>query len=264
MVTAGMEVLSDHSGVYMQTYNPIQHHLPNVTPTQKRPSVLDHNLPPKMLLDAKSQFSTHPRNPLQQSPLAADLPPEEAAEPAVEDDVFYPEQSRSRATIAGEAEPDAAFANDEVSDQARVRSTHGTAGYRDGVAASKETHVQDGFDEGYALGAELGSRVGWILGVLEGLLGAVRGGGLADAARLHGEAVAELTPAGVYHRDYFQEDGLWSFELPDVGGGEAEEVTFRAVADAHPLVVKWSGRIAELAAALGVDLNALRDSAVED
>ncbi|KAI9879206.1 MAG: Essential protein Yae1, N terminal, partial [Pleopsidium flavum] len=59
------------------------------------------------------------------------------------------------------------------SDIPHLRSTHSTAGYRDGIAASKEQYIQSGFDEGYALGAVLGLRVGWILGVLEGLYAAL-------------------------------------------------------------------------------------------
>src|ERR1700761_2373964 len=41
------------------------------------------------------------------------------------------------------------------SDVPRLRSTHVTNGYREGIAASKEQHIQAGFDEGYSLGAEV-------------------------------------------------------------------------------------------------------------
>src|ERR1700761_4703178 len=62
------------------------------------------------------------------------------------------------------------FGSVHPSDVPRLRSTHVTNGYREGIAASKEKFVQEGFDEGYALGAELGLKAGWCLGVLEGLL----------------------------------------------------------------------------------------------
>ncbi|KAL8985824.1 MAG: hypothetical protein Q9177_004326 [Variospora cf. flavescens] len=57
----------------------------------------------------------------------------------------------------------------EPSDIPRLRSTHATNGYRDGISASKDQALQPGFDEAYPLGAILGLRVGYVLGVLEGL-----------------------------------------------------------------------------------------------
>ncbi|OJJ99959.1 hypothetical protein ASPACDRAFT_60772 [Aspergillus aculeatus ATCC 16872] len=60
----------------------------------------------------------------------------------------------------------------EPSDLPSLRRQHVTAGYRDGLAASKSTQVQSGFDAGFPIGAQLGMRVGTILGILEG---AIRG-----------------------------------------------------------------------------------------
>ncbi|RAH84775.1 hypothetical protein BO86DRAFT_356471 [Aspergillus japonicus CBS 114.51] len=60
----------------------------------------------------------------------------------------------------------------EPSDLPSLRRQHVTAGYRDGLAASKSTQVQSGFDAGFPVGAQLGMRVGTILGILEG---AIRG-----------------------------------------------------------------------------------------
>ncbi|KAI7223943.1 hypothetical protein KC333_g159 [Hortaea werneckii] len=51
----------------------------------------------------------------------------------------------------------------------QLRSLHVTGGYREGIAVSKEKHMQEGFDEGYTLGAELGLKAGWCLGALEGI-----------------------------------------------------------------------------------------------
>ncbi|EEA19443.1 essential protein Yae1, putative [Talaromyces marneffei ATCC 18224] len=59
----------------------------------------------------------------------------------------------------------------EPSDLPFLRRQHVTAGYRDGITASKSEHVQRGFDAGYPVGAQFGLRVGTILGILEGLVG---------------------------------------------------------------------------------------------
>ena len=56
------------------------------------------------------------------------------------------------------------------SDLPSLRRQHVTAGYRDGVTASKTAHVQRGFDAGFPIGAQLGMRAGTVLGILEGIL----------------------------------------------------------------------------------------------
>ncbi|KAK2740135.1 Essential protein Yae1, N terminal [Myotisia sp. PD_48] len=58
----------------------------------------------------------------------------------------------------------------ELSEIPSLRRQHVTAGYRDGVAAAKANHVQEGFDKGYPIGIDLGLRVGMLQGVLEGLV----------------------------------------------------------------------------------------------
>ncbi|OOF90871.1 hypothetical protein ASPCADRAFT_211818 [Aspergillus carbonarius ITEM 5010] len=58
----------------------------------------------------------------------------------------------------------------EPSELPSLRRQHVTAGYRDGIEASKSTHVQSGFDAGFPVGAQLGMRAGTILGILEGVL----------------------------------------------------------------------------------------------
>ena len=63
-----------------------------------------------------------------------------------------------------------ASASVEPSDLPSLRRQHVTAGYRDGVSASKGEHVQHGFDAGYPVGAQLGMRAGTILGILEGIV----------------------------------------------------------------------------------------------
>ncbi|KAF9892775.1 Essential protein Yae1, N terminal [Aspergillus nanangensis] len=58
----------------------------------------------------------------------------------------------------------------EPSELPSLRRQHVTAGYRDGVSASKGQHVQTGFDAGFPIGAQLGIRAGTTLGILEGIL----------------------------------------------------------------------------------------------
>ena len=58
----------------------------------------------------------------------------------------------------------------EPSDLPSLRRQHVTAGYRDGISASKGEHVQNGFDAGFPVGGQLGMRAGTVLGILEGVL----------------------------------------------------------------------------------------------
>ncbi|KAL4918612.1 hypothetical protein BDW62DRAFT_63939 [Aspergillus aurantiobrunneus] len=58
----------------------------------------------------------------------------------------------------------------EPSELPSLRRQHVTAGYRDGISASKADHVQHGFDAGFPVGAQLGMRAGTILGIIEGVL----------------------------------------------------------------------------------------------
>lgn len=148
------------------------------------------------------------------------------------------------------------------SDIPRLRTTHTTAGYRDGVSSSKTLALQPGFDEGYPLGAVLGLRVGWVLGVLEGLCGALRlpterssaagsEEGWERLQRLLGEAREALKMEKVFGREWWGEDGVWTYAI---GEKEQEgEVTFEEVADKHPLVREWVGRVKEEMRRLGVE-----------
>ncbi|THC87780.1 hypothetical protein EYZ11_012772 [Aspergillus tanneri] len=58
----------------------------------------------------------------------------------------------------------------EPSELPFLRRQHVTAGYRDGISASKGEHVQRGFDAGFPVGAQLGMRAGTVLGILEGVI----------------------------------------------------------------------------------------------
>ena len=162
----------------------------------------------------------------------------------------------------------------DPSDIPRLRSTHVTNGYRDGIAASKEQHVQAGFDEGYSLGAELGMRIGWILGAIEGMLHAApalvdtvseessgqSASGAVDAvtkARVRAmllQAEEEVKAGKLFHEQYFGSDGVWLYTVPGAENEGQEEITFKEVAAAHPVVAEWTSKVEELARGLGLVL----------
>ncbi|KAI4177105.1 MAG: hypothetical protein LQ343_000587 [Gyalolechia ehrenbergii] len=147
----------------------------------------------------------------------------------------------------------------EPSDIPRLRSTHVTNGYREGIASSKDQALQPGFDEAYPLGAILGLCVGYILGILEGLCAAYGRGkpesiGIrrdgekgVDLENSEGEKVLdlliqarrELKVENLFGKEYLGSDGMFAYEVR----GKEEEVTFWDVADQHPVVRKWLGRV---------------------
>ncbi|KAK4495438.1 hypothetical protein PRZ48_013769 [Zasmidium cellare] len=148
----------------------------------------------------------------------------------------------------------------EHSDIPRLRSIHVTNGYREGIAASKEKHIQAGFDEGYSLGGEIGVKVGWYLGVLEGVCQAVgRLDGeehdeLRDEVRkTFADAQEALKMEKLLCPDFFGPDGIWLYEVPgqDDEGTELQ-VTFKDVAEKHPVLVEWRGKIELVAGMVGL------------
>ena len=152
------------------------------------------------------------------------------------DDVFSdsPPASPSHAGTA-------TLQSQEPSDIPRLRTTHTTAGYREGIAASKIQSLQPGFDEGYSLGAVLGLRVGYIIGVLEALRVAISGTEKKGISKTLKEAREELSVEKMFVRGVWGEDGVWAYEV----AGKEEEVTFEEVADAHPVLRKWKSRVKE-------------------
>jgi hypothetical protein len=145
------------------------------------------------------------------------------------------------------------YASDVVSDFERLRSTHVTAGYRDGISVGKEASIQNGFDEGFALGGEIGRAVGYIIGCVQGIAAAIPGD--KELVRIFGVAKEELKLESMFAREHVSEDGLWTYE---VEGEEEGEVTFEQVAWAHPLVKKWQERLQVLAQERGIDLDVLK------
>ncbi|RGP63427.1 ABC1 containing [Fusarium sporotrichioides] len=132
------------------------------------------------------------------------------------------------------------------SDIRRLQTEHTTAGYREGITVSKESSIQAGFDEGFSLGASVGLRAGQLLGLLEGIAEAVHGLKDADSSQvveLTKQAREELSTQGIFKPEYWAEDGNWKYEVKPAA--DAEEVVFADVADAHPLVKKWTEVIEE-------------------
>lgn len=188
------------------------------------------------------------------------------------DDVFGSAPPSPIQTSAPSTDSARAAASQHPSDIPRIRSTHVTNGYREGVAASKEKFLQDGFDEGYALGAELGLKAGWLLGALEGLIKALPDRGAGESGnqseevhhaqdrelvrRMLEDAGAEMKIERLCSREWFGEDGIWLFQVSE--GAEAsdgeENVSFAEVADAHPVLAKWRKEVHEVAHSMGVHL----------
>lgn len=134
------------------------------------------------------------------------------------------------------------------SDVPRLRSLHITNGYREGIALSKESHIQAGFDEGFSLGGEVGQKVGYLLGVMEGI---VRGG-CQEGKELYEEAQEELKIEKLLGEEWFGEDGVWLYEVQD-----GEDVSFEEVAKAHPALRKWEAKVRQLAHSAGMRLEGL-------
>jgi len=195
---------------------------------------------------------------------------QERADPL--DDVFG--SAPTSPTLAGREQQDEAgrlwVAAREPSDIPRLRSTHVTNGYREGIGASKEEHMQEGFDEGYWLGAELGLKAGWCLGVLDGIYRALPsilpsvgtasnspGDEVAisreKVRNLQRDAEAELSLQNIFSQQYFDNDYTWRFDVPEPQK-DAGETSFETIAAAHPLVKKWVGHVTILSGRLGLDL----------
>ena len=184
-----------------------------------------------------SLTTSHPTSPSQNS----------------EDDIFFDEDIHEGNN--NPTNPSSSSSNiqsndtDESPDIRRLRGTHTTAGYRDGISASKEKSLQPGFDEGYPLGAVFGLRVGWVLGVLEGIRAAlmakparedVGGKDVEGAERLCREAREALRVEKLFAPPWWKTDGTWGYEVE--GEERGEEVIFKDVAEQHPVVREWVGR----------------------
>lgn len=142
------------------------------------------------------------------------------------------------------------------SDLPRLRSLHVTNGYREGIALSKESHIQAGFDEGFSLGGEMGQRVGYLLGVLEGI---ARGLKDDETRGTWEEAQEELKMERLLGAEWFGRDGVWLYH---VDGEEDGEVTFEEVAKAHPVLRRWEEKLRESVHIVGLRLNGEGESSI--
>jgi hypothetical protein len=131
-----------------------------------------------------------------------------------------------------------------------------TDAYREGLSNSKGQYVQEGFDEGYSLGANLGQRVGYILGVLRAFATALRGHDEVrwqEAKDMWEGAQKELAIQELLGQKWVNEEGVWKWDAE----GKEEDVTFREVAEQHPVIKSWMQKLNTTAHKWGVDLNAL-------
>lgn len=165
------------------------------------------------------------------------------------DDVFEADSAPPNANA--ETGAGRSFTSSDHSDIPRLRSIHITNGYRDGLSESKPRFVQQGFDEGYALGAVLGFRSSWLLRVLESILG--RHHQDADSNVSLDEARRDLAVSSIFSRDYFDQDGVWTFPVQGRDDDD-DDVDFERVSLAHPMIAKWQTRLPSLAGAAGLEL----------
>ncbi|KAL9039094.1 MAG: hypothetical protein Q9214_005017 [Letrouitia sp. 1 TL-2023] len=157
----------------------------------------------------------------------------------------------------------------EVSDIPRLRSTHVTAGYREGISASKDQALQPGFDEAYPLGAILGLRVGYILGVLEEICAAHSQKARVckdeviytlEAGRVQTlvqEAREQLKVERVFGKEFWKSDGTWGYDAGEMKGleeqGDSADLTFWEVADRHPAISFWMQRLRDEMSKVGLE-----------
>lgn len=157
------------------------------------------------------------------------------------------------------------------SDMHRLEQEHTTAGYRDGIAVAKASSIQAGFDEGFSLGGTIGLKAGRLLGLLEGIVGALGGdNALASesesANKLLAEARTELDLRNVFSPKFWNDDGTWKYEMDEKDAEDEGAVLFSHVAEAHPLVKKWTATVQEQMGKWGLqeELPLLQRRDVED
>jgi len=175
------------------------------------------------------------------------------------DDIFGSDPGSPAGAVAGDATTTTSAeehgTGELTADLRRLRAQHNKEGYREGIMAGKAGSIQAGFDEGYSIGANIGLKAGQLLGLLEGIaaaLGSVPFSREASTAyELYATAKTELgSTAAHFGEAYWQADGQWKYDVPsaaslDGGKSDAVMATPEAVADAHPLIVKWTAVVDE-------------------
>lgn len=175
------------------------------------------------------------------------------------DDVFG--SAPASPTLRGNDDYGSRMQGADPSDIPRLRSTHVTSGYREGITSSKEKHMQEGFDEGYSLGAELGLKAGSCLGSLSGIWHALRSPAQERISqrervgKMLQQAEQELSLPNLFGRAYFDVDGLWTYDITaSDGAAERETASFQKIAEAHPLIQKWRQEVHFLSGELRLTL----------
>lgn len=194
------------------------------------------------------------------TPEHADSAPAVPDYPATMDDVFGADEDgplahdQTQTQTQTDTQTHAHAHEDHPSDVRRLQQEHATAGYRDGITAAKAASIQAGFDEGFGLGATMGLAVGRLLGLLEGIVAAAAAVAADDPDKAALSAVladarAELAVQSVLGEAYWHADGTWKYDVaaeqPPAGDGPAtDDLLFAHIAEAHPLVQKWTARVA--------------------
>ncbi|KAA8914843.1 hypothetical protein FN846DRAFT_885649 [Sphaerosporella brunnea] len=140
-------------------------------------------------------------------------------------------------------------------DLQKLRQTHTTSGYRDGITLSKGSHIQAGFDEGYPLGGRIGLQVGWLLGVLAGLRNVFPQD--EEVVKTCREADSELRIEKVFDKEWWDGEGVWKWK---VEGEEEGGVTLDEVADQFPVLRTWRERVVRLAEGMGLGRKTLEEA----
>lgn len=175
------------------------------------------------------------------------------------DDIFGSDPGSPAGAVAGDATTTTSAEEHGTggltADLRRLKAQHNKEGYREGIMAGKAGSIQAGFDEGYSVGANVGLKAGQLLGLLEGIaaaLGSVPSSEEAStAAELYITAKTELgSTVNLFGEAYWQVDGQWKYDVPSQASSrdeksEAVMPTPEAVADAHPLIVKWTAIVDE-------------------
>ncbi|KAM0282254.1 hypothetical protein ACHAQH_003118 [Verticillium albo-atrum] len=215
-------------------------------------------------------------NATDMEPFVNDVPqhihiPDEGGEGDTFDDVWGSAPSSPTTQTQNASSSSAAH---HPSDMPRLQAEHTTAGYREGVTAAKAHSIQAGFDEGFSLGAAIGSKAGQLIGLLEGISHALVGqgdGSLADAAaRRLKDARDELQIESLFGPDYWNTDGTWKYEVVADNAsqgnqhGDDDGILFADVADAHPLIVKWTEVVEAAIAKWGINRAVFADVGEEE
>ncbi|KAL7920063.1 hypothetical protein ACQKWADRAFT_169738 [Trichoderma austrokoningii] len=179
--------------------------------------------------------------------------------PANVTDEAGPTSSTLDDVFGAEAEPDPTSQEmpespGHPSDMHRLETEHETAGYRDGIAAGREQTVQAGFDDGFNIGSAVGLAAGQLLGMMEGIEDALedalldkpdeefRRNALIVSAYLK-EAEQELNEVYLLSDQFWGPQGRWS-----------DEVDLSRLVRAHPMIIKWSEIVRDLARLVNMDL----------